>query len=147
MQRKGQQLWPLPLSTPPPCHTENSLRAETMSPWRVGVGWGPGQFLPFSVPGLSRMGDTSLHRLPVPPQALPGHTAYLVGEEPVPLVLLGSRAIHPLEGRVLDEDGQCSEDEGRKQVQVDVVAGAVQVSARERTGPSGKTALDPRLSG
>lgn len=61
-------------------------------------------------------------------------------------MLLGSRAVHPLEGRVLDEDGQCSEDEGREQVQVDVVPGAVQVSARESRA-SGKTARNPRLSG
>lgn len=46
-------------------------------------------------------------------------------------MLLGGRAVHPLEGRVLHEDGQCSEDEGCKQVQVDVVPGAVQVSGRE----------------
>lgn len=46
-------------------------------------------------------------------------------------MLLGRRAVHPLEGCVLDEDRQCSEDEGRKQVQVDVVPGAVQVSVGE----------------
>lgn len=92
------------------------------------------------------MGDTSLYRLPAPPRALPRHTPHLVGEEPVPRVLRGRGAVHPLEGRVLDEDGQRPEDEGREQVQVDVVAGAVQVSGRESRA-SGKTARSPRLSG
>lgn len=46
-------------------------------------------------------------------------------------MLLGGRAVHPLEDRVLDEDGQCSEDEGCKEVQMNVVPGTVQVSAGE----------------
>lgn len=66
---------------------------------------------------------------------LPSHITDLVGEEPIPLVLLGSRAVHPLEDGVLDEDGQRSEDEGCKQVQVDVVPGAVQVSEGESRAP------------
>lgn len=61
-------------------------------------------------------------------------------------MLLGSRAVHPLEGRILDEDGQCSEDEGCKQVQVDVVPGAVQVSGREIRA-CWQAARSPRLSG
>lgn len=61
----------------------------------------------------------------------PGHAMHLIGEQSVPLMLLGSGAVHPLEGGILDEDGQGSEDEGRKQVQVDVVPGAVQVSEGE----------------
>lgn len=67
---------------------------------------------------------------------LPEHVTHLVGEEPVPLVLLRGRAVHPLEDRVPDEDGQCSQDEGRKQVQVDVVPGTVQVSVGESKAPS-----------
>lgn len=67
-----------------------------------------------------------------PSQAPQGCATHLIREEPIPLVLLRSRAIHPLEGSIFDEDGQCSEDEGCKQVQVDVVPGAVQVSKGER---------------
>lgn len=52
-------------------------------------------------------------------------------------MLLGSCAIHPLEGGILDEDGQCTEDEGCKQVQMDVVPGAVQVSKGESRARSG----------
>lgn len=77
---------------------------------------------------------------PPPPQALHGHTTHLVGKEPIPLVLLGGRAVHPLEGCILDEDGQCSEDEGCKQVQVDVVSGTVQVSAGESRARPGTMA-------
>lgn len=51
-------------------------------------------------------------------------------------MLLGGRAVHPLEDRVPDEDGQRSQDEGREQVQVDVVSGAVQVSVGESRGSS-----------
>lgn len=55
-------------------------------------------------------------------------------------MLLGGCAVHPLEDRVLDEDGQCSEDEGCKEVQMDVVPGTVQVSAGEsRTFPGTMT--------
>lgn len=69
-----------------------------------------------------------------PSRSITPHTAHLVGEQPIPLVLLGSRAVHPLEGGVLDEDRQGSQDEGCKEVQVDVVPGAVQVPEGKR-GP------------
>lgn len=86
-----------------------------------------GLLLLFSIQWLcSRLFDQCL---PLPGSL--GCTTHLVGEEPIPLVLLGSRAIHPLEGSIFDEDRQCSEDEGCKQVQVDVVPGAVQVSKGE----------------
>jgi hypothetical protein len=94
---------------------------------------------------------SSLQRLPTLPQAPPGRITHLVGEESIPLVLLGSCAVHPLEDSVLDEDRQCSKDEGCKQVQVDIVPGAVQVPGRE-TGPfpgkmANSSALQPWLSG
>lgn len=89
----------------------------TASPIRLGaLRTRSGQLLPFFVPGLGGVGEARLHQPPIPPRALPGHTTHLVGEEPIPLVLLGSRAVHPLEGCVLDEDRQRAEDEGCKQV-------------------------------
>lgn len=107
------------------------------------------QLLPSSAPGLGAMGEAGRYCPCHPPQALPERATHLVGEEPVPLVLLGGRAVHPLEDRVPDEDRQRSQDEGREQVQVDVVSGAVQVSAGESKGSSwqdGQRVCSPSFS-
>lgn len=90
----------------------------------------------FFVPGLGGAGEAVFPDCATLPGALPDRTTHLVGEEPIPLVLLGGRAVHPLEDGVPDEDGQGSQDEGRKQVQVDVVPGAVQVSVGQSRAPS-----------